>query len=141
MTAPRTAVRRFALARFISITGSMAAYTALMFVIYDETGSAVWLAASPTKPEPRGAKAAPDSAPQGPARGTRVHEEPHGYLTDETLAHLRQHYRGWDFHALHAEFKAWIRSAEERMPERYQSAFIGFVRRYHEKNRHQLAGF
>ena len=46
MTAPRTAVRRLALARLISITGSAAAYTALMFEIYDRTGSAVWLAAS-----------------------------------------------------------------------------------------------
>jgi len=46
MTAPRTAVRRFAVARFISITGSAAAYTALMFEIYDKTGSAAWLAAS-----------------------------------------------------------------------------------------------
>lgn len=46
MTAPRTAVRRLALARLISITGSAAAYTALMFEIYDRTGSAGWLAAS-----------------------------------------------------------------------------------------------
>ena len=67
-------------------------------------------------------------------------EEPSGYLTDDTLDHLRQNYRGWDFHALHAEFRAWVRQAEDRAPVRYQSAFIGFVRRYHEKNRHQLAG-
>jgi predicted MFS family arabinose efflux permease len=46
MTAPRTAVRRLALARLISITGSAAAYTALMFTIYERTGSAVWLAAA-----------------------------------------------------------------------------------------------
>ena len=46
MTAPRTAVRRFAVARAISVTGSAAAYTALMFEIYDKTGSAGWLAAS-----------------------------------------------------------------------------------------------
>jgi MFS family permease len=46
MTPPRTAVRRFALARAISVTGSAAAYTALMFEIYDKTGSAGWLAAS-----------------------------------------------------------------------------------------------
>ena len=67
--------------------------------------------------------------------------EPTGYLTDETLAHVRQHYRGWDVHALHAEFQTWIRRSSERTPARYQSAFIGFVRRYHEKNRHQLVGF
>lgn len=66
--------------------------------------------------------------------------EPHGYLTDATLAHLREHYRGWDFHALHVDFKAWIQADAERTPDRYQSAFIGYVRRYHEKNRHQLAG-
>jgi len=46
MTEPRTAVRRLALARVISVTGSAAAYTALMFEIYDQTGSSVWLAAS-----------------------------------------------------------------------------------------------
>ena len=46
MTAPRTAVRRLALARLISVTGSAAAYTALMFEIYEQTGSAVWLAAA-----------------------------------------------------------------------------------------------
>jgi len=68
-------------------------------------------------------------------------EEPRGYLTDETLAHLRTHYRGWDFHALHSEFKAWVHADAERTPDRYQSAFIGYVRRYHEKNRHQLAGY
>lgn len=44
MTAPRAAVRRLALARAISVAGSAAAYTALMFEIYDQTGSAVWLA-------------------------------------------------------------------------------------------------
>jgi MFS family permease len=46
MTPARSAVRRFALARAISVTGSAAAYTALMFEIYDRTGSAGWLAAS-----------------------------------------------------------------------------------------------
>jgi MFS family permease len=46
MTTARIAVRRFALARAISVTGSAAAYTALMFEIYDKTGSPGWLAAS-----------------------------------------------------------------------------------------------
>ena len=46
MTPARTAVRRLAIARAISVTGSAAAYTALMFEIYDKTGSAAWLAAS-----------------------------------------------------------------------------------------------
>ena len=46
MTDPHTAVRRIAFSRLISITGSMAAYTALMFEIYERTGSAAWLAAT-----------------------------------------------------------------------------------------------
>jgi MFS family permease len=43
---PRSAVRRLAAARVISITGGAAAYTALMFGIYQQTHSAAWLAAT-----------------------------------------------------------------------------------------------
>ena len=85
-----------------------------------------------------GGRAAPAERVKKPTPGP---EEARGYLTDETLAHLRTHYRGWDFHALHAEFKSWLHADAERSPDRYQSAFIGYVRRYHEKNRHQLGGY
>ena len=97
-------------------------------------------AAAKTKaPDARsGARAAPAERVKKP---TPAPEEARGYLTDETLAHLRTHYRGWDFHALHAEFKSWLHADAERSPDRYQSAFIGYVRRYHEKNRHQLGGY
>jgi plasmid replication initiation protein len=61
-----------------------------------------------------------------------------GYITDETLNHLRQHYRGWDFHALHEDFKAWLHGDETRTPANYQKAFIGYVKRYHERNRFNL---
>ncbi|OYW83536.1 MAG: plasmid replication initiator protein [Asticcacaulis sp. 32-58-5] len=64
--------------------------------------------------------------------------EPINYVTDETLSHLRKHYRGWDFHALHNDFRSWLKEQPDRAPARYQSAFIGFVKRYHEQNRHQL---
>jgi MFS family permease len=43
---PRSAVRRLAAARVISITGGSAAYTALMFGIYQQTHSAAWLSAT-----------------------------------------------------------------------------------------------
>ena len=46
MTAPRSAVRRLASARLISITGGAAAYAALNFTIFDKTGSASWVAVS-----------------------------------------------------------------------------------------------
>ena len=85
--------------------------------------------------------AARSAAPERARKLVPAPEEPRGYLTDETLAHLRERYRGWDFHALHAEFKSWVHADAERTPDRYQSAFIGYVRRYHEKNRHQLASY
>ena len=98
-------------------------------------------------PAPEKAKAQPTrtgagAAPQERARkASPALEEARGYLTDDTLEHLRANYRGWDFHALHAEFKSWLHADAERTPDRYQSAFIGYVRRYHEKNRHQLGGY
>jgi len=42
----RSAVRRLAVARLISIAGSAAAYTALMFTVYERTHSATWLSAT-----------------------------------------------------------------------------------------------
>jgi hypothetical protein len=45
-TAPRTAVRLLATARLISITGGAAAYTALMYTVYERTHSAAWLSAT-----------------------------------------------------------------------------------------------
>jgi MFS family permease len=43
---PRSAVRRLALARLVSITGGAAAFAALNFTIYERTQSAAWLSAS-----------------------------------------------------------------------------------------------
>lgn len=45
-TSPRTAVRRLALGRFISYTGTVASGTALSYSLYEETGSAAWVAAA-----------------------------------------------------------------------------------------------
>ena len=46
ITPPRAAVRRLALSRFISFTGAVAASTALSYSLYEETGSAAWVAAT-----------------------------------------------------------------------------------------------
>jgi MFS family permease len=42
----RSAVRRLAIARLISVTGGAAAFAALNYTIYERTGSAAWLSAS-----------------------------------------------------------------------------------------------
>jgi plasmid replication initiation protein len=61
-----------------------------------------------------------------------------GEITDATLATLRAECPGWDYQALHAEFRTWIEADPSRTPVSYQNAFIGFVRRYDAKNRHEL---
>lgn len=61
-----------------------------------------------------------------------------GHMTDETLALLRRDYAGWDFYNLHAEFEEWVNGSPERVPANWQKAFIGWVRRHHEQNKHTL---
>ena len=95
--------------------------------------------AAPPKSKSEAVKVVDISRPASPVPTTGF-QQPRNYLTDETLAYLRTHYRGWDFHALHADFRGWLSEQSEREPANYQSAFIGFVKRYHEKNRHQLRG-
>ena len=46
MTPPRTAVRRLALGRAISVAGTFAAGTALVYTIYRETQSTAWISAT-----------------------------------------------------------------------------------------------
>ncbi|AGH49290.1 plasmid replication initiator protein [Sphingomonas sp. MM-1] len=63
-----------------------------------------------------------------------------GELTDATLATLRAECPGWDYQTLHQQFRDWLGADPKRTPVNYQKAFIGFVRRYHEKNRYSLRG-
>lgn len=57
-----------------------------------------------------------------------------GFMTDETITHLRETCPGWDLHALHAEFEAWVGEDQSRTPVDWQRAFIGFVRRHHARH-------
>ena len=54
------------------------------------------------------------------------------------MATLRAECPGWDYHQLHAEFRAWLDADPQRTPANYQNAFIGWVRRHHDKHRHLL---
>lgn len=63
-----------------------------------------------------------------------------GFMTDETIAYLRQNCPGWDLHALHAEFERWVAASPERTPADWQRAFVGWVKRHHEKNGQMLSG-
>jgi len=61
-----------------------------------------------------------------------------GYMTEETITHLREKCPGWDLYALHAEFERWVDADPARTPANWQRAFIGWVTRHHEKHRHEL---
>ena len=61
-----------------------------------------------------------------------------GYMTDDTLTLLRQECPGWDLYTLHADFETWVNADTSRLPANWQRAFIGYVRKWHERHRHQL---
>ena len=44
--APRAAVRRLAFSRLISLTGTLAAFIALVYAVYQQTGSTTWVSAA-----------------------------------------------------------------------------------------------
>jgi hypothetical protein len=64
-----------------------------------------------------------------------------GFMTDETITLLRNECPGWDLYALHTDFESWVAGSAERTPANWQRAFIGWVRRHHEKHKHELKGF
>jgi plasmid replication initiation protein len=57
-----------------------------------------------------------------------------GEITDATMATLRAECPGWIYQTLQSEFRTWIEADSARTPISYQAAFIGFVRRYHQKH-------
>ena len=61
-----------------------------------------------------------------------------GFMTAETIAHLREKCPGWDLYALHADFERWVDADPKRLPANWQKAFIGWVKRHHEKHKHEL---
>ena len=63
-----------------------------------------------------------------------------GVLSAATLEAVRKECPGWDYQNLHDQFRAWLQHDSDRTPASYQKAFIGFVRRYHERHRHELRG-
>lgn len=63
-----------------------------------------------------------------------------GFMTEETITLLRAQCPGWDLYTLHAEFETWTKASADRTPANWQKAFIGWVRRHHEKHRHTLNG-
>ena len=65
----------------------------------------------------------------------------YGELTAETRVHCNKHYPGWDLDQLKLDFDVWLAADPTRPPDDYQRAFIGFVRRKHEKDKFSLPNY
>nr|WP_315383567.1 replication initiator protein A [uncultured Sphingomonas sp.] len=61
-----------------------------------------------------------------------------GMLTDATLEQARRECPGWDYQDLHRQFRDWVEADPARTPANYQNAFLGFLRQWHARNKHQL---
>lgn len=107
----------------------------------------------PAKVAPRKFDAAPAHPPKAPEEkrldasalirssvSTLSDYATRGYMTDDTIELLRRECPGWDLYTLHAEFERWIGADQARTPANWQRAFIGYVRRHHEKHKHELRG-
>jgi plasmid replication initiation protein len=92
-------------------------------------------ASAPQEAPPVDAKALIRSTVAGlSTAGTR------GYMTDETIDYLREACPGWDLYAVHADFERWVNADPARSPADWQRAFVGWMKRHHEKHRHELRG-
>jgi plasmid replication initiation protein len=67
-----------------------------------------------------------------------VNQTTSGLITQQTFDLLSAECPGWDYYNLHELFREWLGDDPTRTPVKYQSAFIGFVRQYHAKNKHTL---
>ena len=94
-----------------------------------------------TAPAPEALQAKAHSLVQDMRRkvANKAQGEPAGYITEATEARLRADFPGWDYDNLHQMFREWLGGqGEEAQPRAYQSAFYGFVRRYHARHKHEL---
>lgn len=56
-----------------------------------------------------------------------------GLITHETRLELQRRFPGWDYDALHQQFKNWVGEDPTRTPTYWQKAFIGFVENHDRK--------
>jgi plasmid replication initiation protein len=91
------------------------------------------------QPQPKKeARPAQSQAKPVPARALPLLNPIMRNLSDRTIMSVRCDFPGWDIYSLKAEFDEWLDEDPARNPIDYEGAFYGFVRRHHERNRHQL---
>jgi plasmid replication initiation protein len=87
-----------------------------------------------------GTEARASSKPKSRERLAPQKPSPVTEASIETLDRLRDEFPGWDYGSLEEMFREWLREDESRTPANYDRAFYGFVKHYHDRNKHQLRG-
>ena len=93
---------------------------------------------APKLPVPKSSSLTPRR--REPQAGYNEQGAPEAKTLGDILAGIGSRFPGWDQQHLREEFDAWIAADPSRMPHDYAKAFEGFVKRHHERNKHQLRG-
>ncbi len=59
-------------------------------------------------------------------------------IAEKTMLRLGEQFPGWDLQSLRVDFLDWVAKDPSRMPRSIDAAFSGFIRAYHERNKHLL---
>jgi plasmid replication initiation protein len=93
-------------------------------------------ATAPTRKPDSSAKPSPHRASTPAPAGPK--ESDVRAPSSATLSLLREECPGWDYEHLQDRFDEWLAADPSRAPANYDAAYRGFVRSYHERNKHSL---
>jgi plasmid replication initiation protein len=62
-------------------------------------------------------------------------------LDEETYRLIRAECPGWDLDVMMKQFDAFLNANTDEMPRNYSKRFYGFMKKHHERNKHNLPGF
>ena len=71
------------------------------------------------------------------SRGTSAQE----VLDPEIYRAIRSECPGWDLDTLMKQFDAFLNANPGELPRNYSKRFYGFMKKHHERNKHQLPGY
>ena len=60
-------------------------------------------------------------------------------LSERNIIRIRDDFSSWDIYALMAEFDEWLDQGPMSKPNDHETAFYGWVKQHHERNRYPLA--
>lgn len=62
-------------------------------------------------------------------------------LDAATYQAIKSECPGWDLDVLMQQFDAFLNANPSELPRNYSKRFYGFMKKHHERNKHQLRGY